>query len=91
MKTGKPLAGRLFHGPTMVARLTDVITHQGTWFAIYAVAIEDTNEERLREFIKFCEGWHARLRDGKEPDADELRTWSSQIAGTSCLRMAPTL
>jgi hypothetical protein len=79
MKTGKSLAGRLFHGSTMVARLTDVITHQGTWFAIYAVAIEDANQERLREFINFCEEWHARLRDGKEPDADEFDAFADLV------------
>jgi hypothetical protein len=66
---------QLRYGPVLVAELTDVIEHQGSWFARWRASPLETTDPtatRLRSFIAFCLDWNARCESGLEPEAAEF-------------------
>lgn len=82
----KPLILQLWFGDMLVADLVDVITHQGTWFALYhqiVVPEQGPRQCRLSDFIAFCEGWHKCLQHGQNPDDREFAQYSDVIKARS--------
>ena len=78
----KRLNLRLWFGDVLVAELTNVMPHQGTWFALYRQVVDpDQGPEarRLCEYIAFCEEWHQRLKHGENPNAAEFDRFADVI------------
>jgi hypothetical protein len=82
----KPLNLQLWFGDVVVADLLDVMPHQGTWFARYRQVVaqgQGALQQRLCEYIAFCEGWHQRLKRGEDPDAAEFDPFADVIQSGS--------
>src|SRR6266851_1467449 len=70
-----PLNVQLWYGTILVADLRNVIVHQGTWFGEYEKHFareQGKQETRICAYISFCEKWHKRLKQGKNPDATQF-------------------
>ena len=70
-----PLNVQLWYGTILIADLRNVIAHQGTWFGEYEQHVtrqQGKLETRVCDYISFCEKWHKRLKDGKNPDAKQF-------------------
>jgi hypothetical protein len=73
---------RLRYGSVNVGDIGDAFCHQGTWFGTFQRKISGKCgpvEQRLCDFITFCEEWHARLRAGGVPDALEFDKFSDLL------------
>jgi hypothetical protein len=82
----KSLNLQLWFGKVLVAELTDVIPHQGTWFALYRQVVAPglgPLERRLCDFMAFCEEWHQRLKSGESPKAAEFDQFTDVIESRS--------
>lgn len=70
-----PLELQLGYDDVLVAELRQVFPHQGTWFAPYELKIasgEGVLQDRLLEYIAFCEDFHRRIADGQDHDFAEF-------------------
>jgi hypothetical protein len=82
----KPLNLQLWFGDVLVADLLNVFPHQGTWFARYRQIVapgQGPLQQRLCDFIRFCEVWHQRLDHGENPDAKEFDEYADVIESAS--------
>jgi len=69
------LSLQLWYGNIFIAELLDAIVHQGTWFANYRQVVtreQGKQATRLCDYIAFCEKWHKRLKQGKNPGAKQF-------------------
>jgi hypothetical protein len=92
LATPKPLNLQLWFADVLVADLLNAFPHQGMWFAQYGQIVAPSQgslQERLREFIRFCEAWHQRLDCGGSPDAREFDTFTDLIDSTSWRVLCP--
>jgi hypothetical protein len=79
----------IWFGDVMVAELHGVFPHQGTWFGVYDMKIGQGSgalEDRLLEYIAFCEDFHARIGRGEDHDFAEFDRFGP-IADTSSWRV----
>ena len=70
-----PLSAQLWYGDLLVAELSNVIVHQGTWFGDYRQVVtrgQGNQATRLCDYIAFDEKWHQRLKQGKNPDPKQF-------------------
>ena len=65
----------LYYDSVLVGEVAEPFEHQGTWFGSFTSRLPlDGSEmqQRLAEFVAFCERWHQRLKAGDDPDAAEF-------------------
>jgi len=77
-----PLNVQLWYGTILVADLRNVIVHQGTWFGLYEQRVtreQGKPETRICDYIAFCEKWHKRLKQGKNPDAAQFDSFKDVL------------
>jgi hypothetical protein len=70
-----PLELQLWYGDVLVAELHQVFPHQGTWFAPYELKIapgEGVLQDRVLEYIAFCEDFDRRIAQGQDHDFAEF-------------------
>ncbi len=70
-----PLELKLWYGDLLVAELHQVFPHQGTWFASYELKLapgEGPLQDRLLEYIAFCEDFDRRIAQGQGHDFAEF-------------------
>jgi hypothetical protein len=65
----------LRYGDVVVGEISEPFLSDDTGYGRFhprPVSAHDPLGRRVREFITFCEGWHARLKAGADPDASEF-------------------
>jgi hypothetical protein len=70
-----PLSLQLWYGDLLVAEVSNVIVHQGTWFGDYKQVVtreQGKQATRLCDYIAFDGNWHKRLKHGKNPDQKQF-------------------
>lgn len=73
--TPSPLNAQLWFGELLVAELSNVIAHQGTWFGDYisvATIKQCSSAAEIDKYIVFSKKLHKRLKQGKNPDPREF-------------------
>jgi hypothetical protein len=84
-----PLELQLWYGDVLVADLHEVFPHQGTWFASYDLRIlpgEGALQDRVLEYIAFCEDFDRRITQGQDHDFTEFERYGP-IADTGSWRV----
>ena len=72
----------LYYGRVLVGEITDPFQDQRTWFGYFTSRLPQNGNEtqrRLAEFVTFCERWHARLKSGDNPDANEFDAFGEVV------------
>ncbi|WP_020470033.1 hypothetical protein [Zavarzinella formosa] len=73
--TPSTLNAQLWHGDLLVAEVSNVIVHQGTWFGNYRQVVNQEQGKqaiRLCDYITFDERWHKQLKQGQDPDPSQF-------------------
>ena len=79
-KAPQPLTAQLWFGDLLVADLHQMSPHQGTWFSEYTLRLRRQDgelQERLLDYIAFCEDFHRRIGEGQDHDFDEFTKFAS--------------
>ena len=79
----------LLYLQTVFGVVTQIHCHQGTWFGMLDITVDDnaTLALRLREFASFCEGWNARQHDPEPPGSSEFQRFPEMsVPGAWLLR-----
>jgi hypothetical protein len=73
---------RLLYGSLVVGEIIDPFCDQDTWFGSFRPTVVipgNLNEQRLGEFVAFCEQWHDRLASGEVGDASDFDRFGDVI------------
>ena len=65
----------LWHNGLLIAHLSNVFPHQGTWFADYELSIDGHDDEharRILDYISFCKDFNCRIANGDDHDFNEF-------------------
>jgi hypothetical protein len=77
-------AAELWFCDVLVAKVMDVVCHQGTYFGIPQLVFDNAGSElqrRLTQFVDFSLDWNRRVGDGIEADADEFDAFADLVRG----------
>ncbi len=65
----------LWHNGLLIAHLSNVFPHQGTWFADYDLSMDGRTDEharRILEYISYCKDFNNRIANGDDRDFAEF-------------------
>lgn len=72
----------LWYGEFLVAKVSNIVVHQGTWFGDYRQVVTLEQGKRatlLCDFIVFVENWHKRLEQGENPDPNQFERFKEVL------------
>jgi hypothetical protein len=72
----------LRYGLILVGEIADPFLHQNTWFGSFRQRVSQecgSTEQRLCEFISFCNDWDARNNRGDDADASEFEQFDDVL------------
>ncbi|NQT14487.1 MAG: hypothetical protein HQ582_17155 [Planctomycetes bacterium] len=73
---------QLWYDRTFVGRIDGAFEHQGTWFGDFHAGelhASETQNQRLRDFINFCQDWYAREGSPGGADATQFDAFDDLV------------